>query len=104
MSTITASTVVRNSLRLRSAARTAFPFLVVGAAWEAVAHAGMFPPRLFPPLETVAASLARLAANGILLHHAAETVLRLAAGFAPAAGARAAPRVRGGGARAPRGS
>src|SRR5262245_33354853 len=77
--------VERVNARLRAAARTACPFLGVGAAWDAVAHAGMFPPRLFPPLETVAASLARLAANGILLHHAAETVLRLAAGFALAA-------------------
>jgi ABC-type nitrate/sulfonate/bicarbonate transport system permease component len=77
--------VERVNARLRGAARTAFPFIVVGAAWEAVAHAGMFPPRLFPPLETVGATLARLAANGILLHHAAETVLRLAAGFALAA-------------------
>jgi NitT/TauT family transport system permease protein len=75
----------RVNARLRAAARTAFPFIVVGAAWEAVAHAGLFPPRLFPPLETVAASLARLAANGILLHHTAETVLRLVAGFALAA-------------------
>src|ERR1043166_2500948 len=72
----------RVNARLRGAARTAFPFVVVGAAWEALAHAGLFPPRLFPPLETVAAALARLTATGILLHHAAETVLRLAAGFA----------------------
>ena len=71
--------------RLRAAARTGFPFVVVGAAWEAVAHAELFPPRLFPPLETVAVVLARLTANGILLHHAAETVLRLVAGFALAA-------------------
>src|SRR5215469_16931763 len=75
----------RANARVRSAARTAFPFLVVGAAWEAVAHAGLFPPRLFPPLETVAVVLARLTANGILLHHAAETVLRLVVGFALAA-------------------
>src|SRR5205807_4188847 len=39
-------------------AQSAFPFLVVGAAWEAVAHAGLFPQRLFPPLEVVAAALA----------------------------------------------
>jgi len=78
----------RTNARLRGAARTAFPFVVVSAAWEAVAHAGLFPPRLFPPLETVAAALVRLAdprGGGILWHHAAETVLRLAAGFALAA-------------------
>jgi NitT/TauT family transport system permease protein len=78
----------RTNARLRGAARTTFPFIVVGAAWEAVAHAGLFPPRLFPPLETVGAALVRLAdprGGGILWHHAAETVLRLAAGFALAA-------------------
>jgi NitT/TauT family transport system permease protein len=69
----------------RAAARTAFPFLVVGAAWEAVAHAGLFPPRLFPPLESVGAALVRLTASGILPHHVAETLLRLAAGFVLAA-------------------
>ena len=85
MSVSTTSTVAHTSPRLRAAGRTAFPFIVVGAAWEAVAHAGLFPPRLFPPLETVAAALARLTTNGILLHHTAETVLRLVAGFALAA-------------------
>ncbi len=71
--------------RLRAAAQTAFPFLVVGGLWEAVAHAGLFPPRLFPPLETVVDALARLTVSGILPHHAAETLLRLGAGFALAA-------------------
>src|SRR5947209_8050772 len=71
--------------RRRDFARTAFPFLVVGLAWEAAAHAGLFPPRLFPPIETIAAALIRLTANGALPHHAAETLLRLSAGFALAA-------------------
>ncbi len=71
--------------RLRAAAQTAFPFLVVGGLWETVAHAGLFPPRLFPPLETVIAALARLTVSGILPHHAGETLLRLGAGFALAA-------------------
>src|ERR1051326_3436314 len=92
MSVSTTSIASRNSARLRGAARTAFPFVVVGAAWEALAHAGLFPPRLFPPLETVAAALARLTANGILLHHAAETVLRLPAGLAAPAAAGGGPR------------
>jgi NitT/TauT family transport system permease protein len=85
MAVSTTSVTVHTNPRLRAAARTAFPFIVVGAAWEAVAHGGLFPPRLFPPLETIAAALARLTANGILLHHAADTVLRLVAGFALAA-------------------
>jgi NitT/TauT family transport system permease protein len=70
---------------LRRIARNAFPFLVVGTAWEAVAHAGLFPPRLFPSLETVAATFVRLTANGILPHHTLETLIRLGAGFMLAA-------------------
>jgi NitT/TauT family transport system permease protein len=65
--------------------RAAFPFAVVAAIWELVAHSGAFPPRLFPPLEEIGATLARLTAQGILPHHAAETVFRLAFGFAIAA-------------------
>jgi NitT/TauT family transport system permease protein len=71
--------------RWRIVARNAFPFLVVGGLWELVAHFGSFPPRLFPPLETVAAALYRLTVSGILPHHAGETILRLLAGFALAA-------------------
>ncbi len=71
--------------RLWLAARTAFPFLVVGGLWEIIAHLGIFPPRLFPPLEVVAAALVRLTLSGILPRHAAETLLRLMAGFALAA-------------------
>jgi NitT/TauT family transport system permease protein len=65
--------------------RTAFPFVVVAALWELVAHSGAFPRRLFPPLEEIAATLARLTLQGILPHHAAETLFRLAFGFAIAA-------------------
>ncbi len=65
--------------------RTAFPFLVVAAIWELLAHSGAFPRRLFPPLEEIAATLARLTVQGILPHHAAETLFRLALGFAIAA-------------------
>src|SRR5262245_41813235 len=65
--------------------RNAFPFLVVGAIWEIVAQAGVFPPRLFPSLETIAAAFWRLTLNGILPHHALDTVLRLGVGFALAA-------------------
>ena len=71
--------------RWRIAVRNAFPFLVVGGLWELMAHVGGFPPRLFPPLEAVAAALYRLTVSGILPRHAGETILRLAAGFALAA-------------------
>jgi NitT/TauT family transport system permease protein len=77
-----AAVVHAKDARWRIAARYAFPFLVVGSIWEMVAHFGSFPPRLFPPLETVAAALYRLTVSGILPHHAGETILRLLAGFA----------------------
>jgi NitT/TauT family transport system permease protein len=71
--------------RWRAIVRNAFPFVVVGGIWEIVAHLGIFPPRLFPPLEVVAAAFWRLTASGILPHHAVETLLRLLGGFALAA-------------------
>jgi ABC-type nitrate/sulfonate/bicarbonate transport system permease component len=71
--------------RWRGAWRNAFPFLVVAALWEIVAHLGLFPRRLFPPLEDVAHSFASLAASGILEHHALDTVIRLLSGFGLAA-------------------
>jgi NitT/TauT family transport system permease protein len=71
--------------RWRVIARNAFPFLVVGSLWEIVAHLGLFPSRLFPSLETIAAAFVRLTASGILPHHALDTVIRLLVGFALAA-------------------
>ncbi|MEJ0074771.1 MAG: ABC transporter permease [Alphaproteobacteria bacterium] len=65
--------------------RNAFPFLVVGAVWEIVARSGLFPPRLFPSLEAIAAAFWRLTLAGILPHHALDTLIRLGAGFALAA-------------------
>jgi NitT/TauT family transport system permease protein len=62
--------------------RNAFPFVVVGGLWEIIAHAGLFPPKLFPTLEEVAATFVRLTTSGILPHHVLDTVLRLLAGFA----------------------
>jgi NitT/TauT family transport system permease protein len=75
----------RAAERLRNVARNVFPFLVVGAIWEAVAWAGIFPQRLFPPIETVAKTFVELTLNGILPLHAIETLVRLSAGFALAA-------------------
>jgi NitT/TauT family transport system permease protein len=69
----------------RNFLRGAFPFAVVLGLWEIVAHAGLFPPRLFPPLEKVAEAFWRLTAAGILPHHALDTLLRLSAGFVLAA-------------------
>jgi NitT/TauT family transport system permease protein len=66
-------------------ARTAFPFVVVGAIWEIVARLKIFPERLFPTLEEIAGTFVRLTADGILPHHAGQTIVRLLAGFALAA-------------------
>ena len=71
--------------RLRVIARTAFPFLVVALIWEITAHLGIFPRKLFPPLEEVIAAFVRLTAAGILPHHVLDTLLRLIAGFTLAA-------------------
>ncbi len=71
--------------RLRVIARTALPFLVVGLLWEFTAHLGVFPRKLFPPLEEVASAFVRLSVAGILPHHVLDTLVRLLAGFALAA-------------------
>jgi NitT/TauT family transport system permease protein len=71
--------------RLRVIWRNLFPFLVVGAIWEITAHLGVFPARLFPTIEEIATAFVRLTLDGILPHHALETVLRLLAGFGLAA-------------------
>ena len=80
---------VRTSLteesRWHVVARNAFPFIVVGSIWEIVAHLGLFPPRLFPPLEAIAAAFVRLTLMGILPHHVLDTLIRLLVGFAIAA-------------------
>jgi NitT/TauT family transport system permease protein len=75
----------RAAERWRLIWRNLFPFVVVGAIWEAVAWAGIFPQRLFPPLEQVALSTYHLTISGILPHHAIETIFRLLSGFALAA-------------------
>src|SRR5215469_12553253 len=75
----------RGRERWRSALRNAFPFVVVGAVWEVLAHLHLFPERLFPPLEAIAAAFVRLTVNGTLPHHTLDTLLRLVAGFALAA-------------------
>ena len=70
----------------RAVASTALPFIVVGSLWELAARLEMFPPRLFPSLATIAATMVRLTASGALPLHAAETLVRLLCGFLLAAG------------------
>jgi NitT/TauT family transport system permease protein len=67
--------------RWRAIWRNAFPFIVVFSMWEIVARAGIFPPRLFPSLVTVAQTFVQLTIDGILPHHVLDTVLRLLSGF-----------------------
>lgn len=71
--------------RWRVILRNLFPFVVVLGLWEIVARAGVFPPKLFPSLVTVAEAFIRLTMSGILIHHTFDTVLRLLAGFGIAA-------------------
>jgi NitT/TauT family transport system permease protein len=80
-----AAAAVADESRLRRLAGDVLPFVVVALAWEITAHLGVFPRKLFPPLEEVAATFVRLTAAGILPHHLLDTLLRLAAGFALAA-------------------
>jgi NitT/TauT family transport system permease protein len=75
----------RGAERWRTIGRNVFPFAVVGTIWEIVAWAGVFPRRLFPTIEEVAAAFYRLTIDGILPLHAIETVLRLLSGFGLAA-------------------
>ena len=82
---VAAASARRGESRWWVVARTAFPFVVVALAWELTAHLGVFPRKLFPPLEEVAAALVRLTADGVLPHHVLDTLLRLLAGFALAA-------------------
>jgi NitT/TauT family transport system permease protein len=69
----------------REALVTSAPFLLLAAAWEAVAIAGIFPEKLFPSLETVFDTLVSLALSGILWGHVAGTIVRPALGFLIAA-------------------
>ncbi len=71
--------------RWRTITLNTYPFVVVGAIWEVVAHSGMFPRKLFPTLEDIARSFIDLTVSGILPHHAIDTLLRLLAGFGLAA-------------------
>ena len=79
---IAASGAPARESRWRIVARNAFPFLVLALAWEITAQLGVFPPKLFPSLVEIGSAFWRLTINGILLHHASDTILRLILGFA----------------------
>lgn len=67
---------------IRVIARNLFPFVVLLGLWEITAHLGVFPRRLFPPLEDIARAFIRLMSEGILPMHTGQTMLRLLGGFA----------------------
>lgn len=67
---------------LRRGLGTAFPFLVVGGAYEIFARSDLMKPVLTPSLLTVTETFGRLLASGILLRHAGATLARMAVGFA----------------------
>jgi len=48
---------------LISLAELAAPFVVVGAAWQAFSLLGPFPAKLFPRVETIIETFARLIAD-----------------------------------------
>lgn len=83
--TVTTSPARIGETRWSAIANNAFPFIVVGTIWEIVAHLGLFPRRLFPPLEDIAGAFVQLTLAGTLPHHAIDTVIRLLVGFAIAA-------------------
>src|SRR6188472_637448 len=85
MADIALASTTQAEPRWRIVWRNVFPFLVVAVVWESVARLGAFPPRLFPSIETIAAAFWRLTLNGVLPHHALDTVIRLGIGFALAA-------------------
>ena len=60
-------------------------FLCLGAAWEAFARFGGFPPKLAPGLAEIFAALLRIAKTGVLWQAIAATLYRLVLGFAMAA-------------------
>ncbi len=66
---------------LISLGQVALPFAVVAILWQVFAIAGPFPPKLFPRVETIVATFARLIGNGILPVHALSTISRLIVGF-----------------------
>jgi NitT/TauT family transport system permease protein len=82
---VAAKPAPNENARWRAFARNAFPFIVVLGLWEIVAQTGVFPPKLFPSLVTVADTFVNLTVRGILPHHVFETILRLLSGFALAA-------------------
>lgn len=61
------------------------PFALIAVVWQAVAYAGVFPPKLFPTIQTIAVTLWELTVSGIIWANTEGTLLRLILGFLLAA-------------------
>ena len=61
------------------------PFIVAAVAWQTFSLLGPFPQKLFPGVETIIVTFARLTADGILPIHTLYTLLRLILAFGLAA-------------------
>ena len=70
--------------QMRSRRRAAVTLLVVAAGYEALARSGVFPPALLPTLPAAARAPVAMTLHGPMPAHAAHTLARVLAGFAPA--------------------
>jgi NitT/TauT family transport system permease protein len=61
------------------------PVLVVLAAWQALAHSGWVPVRLFPDIPRIGAALVKFVASGDFLYHSEFTLTQVVTAFALAA-------------------
>lgn len=66
--------------------RGAIAVAVLLAAWEYFARSGFFSQAITPPLETIAAALVAMIADGSIFKHTLATMLRVAVGLAIALG------------------
>lgn len=69
----------------RGVARGALGVVLAGLLWDAFARSRLFAPALTPTVETIAATLGRMALDGSLLRHALYTLYRVLSGLALAA-------------------
>jgi len=72
--------------RRRSLIRAALTLIVAAACYEGVAYSGLFPRVLLPTIQTIAATLYSMLADGIMFEHAGATLYRVLVGFALAVG------------------
>ena len=72
----------RRRIRLVPFMRGAVAIAILLAAWEYFARSGYFSQAITPPLETIAAALGVMIADGTIFKHTLATMLRVAVGLA----------------------